>query len=1287
MSSRESHEDLLGRLADELAQRMESGGSLDEAALARQFGVEPLEVAQVRAAVELARGPLVSGAVLGSAPELAAPNLPARYEVVGELGRGGMGVVYRARQVELEREVAVKVLRPGELLFGEAIARFRREAQSLARLRHPHIVRVYEVGEVDGLTWFSMDLCEGGSLEGQLQSGPLSPSHAVRLMKQVASAVAYTHSKSLVHRDLKPANVLLDEEGNALVADFGLARELAGEGSLTQSGALLGTPDYMAPEQARGEREAVGETTDVYALGVLLYECLVGKPPFSGLALIDRIHAVVHSDPPAPRKREPKVPRELELVCLKAMSKEPSRRYPTARAFLEELERFEEGRSVLATPPSAAYRLRRFGQQYRRELMFAPLALATIALVWWFGVRPQFGATPAALADKAVELLEADDPLRAAMLLELGAEEAENRTELEELAAEARVRAVRRAVLAQDLPAALEILRQGLARAPRSPRARRSLQWERASVALALSNRRELLEALQSWLRSHPSAQQADALVEQVLRVFEVPDLPSAGVGGALLAVALNSPELQGSLVGRILNAGAAGRAALCASADLAPWLLDAHSAALRELLSSAGSWSAAPGGPAALAALLRSDLLGTPLRRSAAEALRKASGMPPYGASFSTPTAVLARWQPWAGRSREEALVGWIDEAYERLEQADPERMSTHLLATWLHTHSARPGGGGSRAWWEHSSGKDVRALLAAALGLESDEPHPREVIPFVGDADLERAERAHVLLGLLADERVPLPGRDATREDWRRALGEVDPRPQTLRLAHFAFDRLHPHGELLWQESLQLEAGSAAEVAHSHALTRRDEVFPSVGLPGIGSGQSVHETYRCRSDFDLMRAPGLRGESWVSTRSTHSLEPSKREHSLASGGPRTPGRVQLVQTAFHDDLADAARIVLHATLAVELLDGEDAEAWGREDWARLVRADLMQVSGQRAELRSSGAERQVGLLAQLFASEADIEVLRSFEGEAFLPALALVGDPELGQDEPVVERIEQHFDGGPRVQHEGRWFWTRAFELGAHGDVGAQAYERWVARAQVSLFSGGQLLLLAGYVLAVLTLLGAALRLLVTRSPALSYAPVLIAAGLILASLRLGSGGIDLAPDALGLALALAGSAWLARRAGGRARWAPRLFALALAAELLVLALPGSWVAHWLAGFTGISALFTLPFLARELYRGAPLSARQRAALRPAASPLWYYVGAIALWHLMVLGAAIAGQPQPNPELTATANFALLLFHLPVLRALWDVFHATRCSLGLLKPRRSRGRWSAERGGRVPA
>jgi serine/threonine protein kinase len=230
----------------------------------------------------------------------AAPAPPDRvaipgYEILGELGRGGMGVVYQARQVNADRQVALKMILTGAHAGAADLARFRAEAQAVARLQHPHIVQVFEVGEQHGLPFFSLEYVEGGSLAGKLDGTPWATAKAARLVEMVASAMECAHQQGILHRDLKPANVLLTADGQPKITDFGLAKRLAspgcqpGEGSLTQSGAILGTPSYMAPEQADSKRHEVGKPADVYALGAILYELLTGRPPFRAETPLDTV--------------------------------------------------------------------------------------------------------------------------------------------------------------------------------------------------------------------------------------------------------------------------------------------------------------------------------------------------------------------------------------------------------------------------------------------------------------------------------------------------------------------------------------------------------------------------------------------------------------------------------------------------------------------------------------------------------------------------------------------------------------------------------------------------------------------------------------------------------------------------------------------------------------------------------------------------------------------------------------------------------------------------------------
>ena len=369
----DDRDERLGRLTDELGAALAAGEAIDADELARRFEVAVDDVSACLRALECLDLCLGEEPVEGE-PELPRPTLPERYRIAEEIGRGGMGVVYRADQPELGRSVAVKVLRPGDLRFGEALRRFRAEARSLARLRHRHIVTIHDVGETpEGLVWYAMDLVDGGTLADEIATGgPMTPSRAVRVMRQVTSAIAHAHGQGIVHRDLKPQNVLIDANGDAFVVDFGLARDHEAAGPVTLTGELLGTPAYMSPEQAAGEHGRIGEATDIWALGALLYECLTGRGPFAGKPLHETIRAIVHDDPRPPRRVDPRVPSELDAVVMKTLSKRPSDRYPTALALGEDLERFADGRGVNARRPSPIRRAARVVGRQR-----APIAAAT----------------------------------------------------------------------------------------------------------------------------------------------------------------------------------------------------------------------------------------------------------------------------------------------------------------------------------------------------------------------------------------------------------------------------------------------------------------------------------------------------------------------------------------------------------------------------------------------------------------------------------------------------------------------------------------------------------------------------------------------------------------------------------------------------------------------------------------------------------------------------------------------------------------------------------------------
>ncbi len=252
------------------------------------------------------------------------------YEILTELGRGGMGVVYKARHLDLKRLVALKMIVGAEYASGDQIERFRREAEAVARLQHPNIVQIYEVGQREGRPYFSLEFVDGGSLADKLRGTPLPPAEAAHVVETLARAVHAAHQRGIVHRDLKPGNVLLTADGTPKIADFGLAKQTDGNSSRTQEGTVVGTPSYMAPEQASGETSAVGPAADTYALGAILYETLTGRPPFRGVTPLDTIMQVVSQEPAAPREMQPHVPRDLETICLKCLHKDPARRYASA---------------------------------------------------------------------------------------------------------------------------------------------------------------------------------------------------------------------------------------------------------------------------------------------------------------------------------------------------------------------------------------------------------------------------------------------------------------------------------------------------------------------------------------------------------------------------------------------------------------------------------------------------------------------------------------------------------------------------------------------------------------------------------------------------------------------------------------------------------------------------------------------------------------------------------------------------------------------------------------------
>jgi predicted Ser/Thr protein kinase len=280
------------------------------------------------------------------------------YKVIGEVARGGMGVVYKARDRHLRRLVAIKVLR-GAGADGEEVARFRREAEASARLQHSNIVPIHAVGEVLRRPFFVMDFIEGRSLQDLVRAGELSPRSALEIAEQIAEALHYAHQQGVIHRDLKPANIIVDRFGRPQVMDFGLAKQIDDDVGLTKAGTTMGTPAYMPPEQAAGDLAEIDEQSDVYSLGALLYEMITGKPPFAGSSTMNILMKVLEDDPLPPRSINPRIHRDVETICLKAMDKAKERRYVSAHDFAEDIRRFRAGEAISASPASVIHRARR----------------------------------------------------------------------------------------------------------------------------------------------------------------------------------------------------------------------------------------------------------------------------------------------------------------------------------------------------------------------------------------------------------------------------------------------------------------------------------------------------------------------------------------------------------------------------------------------------------------------------------------------------------------------------------------------------------------------------------------------------------------------------------------------------------------------------------------------------------------------------------------------------------------------------------------------------------------
>lgn len=306
------------------------------------------------------------------------PRPFGQYELLSEVGRGGMGVVYKARQKALDRTVAIKMILASHLASPEHVRRFQTEAKAAARLQHSNIVHIHEVGQLHGHYYFAMEYIEGESLAQRIACLKVDVELAVRLLGAVARAVDHLHAENIIHRDLKPSNILLDAEDHPYVTDFGLAKVFEPGSDTTASGVIAGTPSYMAPEQAGGHGGEIGPATDVYSLGAILYELLTGRPPFREENPLDTLMDVLSREPTLPRRLNPRIPRGLELICLKCLAKSPGDRYGSAAALADDLEHFARGEALEVRPPHLGQRL----WSWTRRQPALALRLGTLAVFY-----------------------------------------------------------------------------------------------------------------------------------------------------------------------------------------------------------------------------------------------------------------------------------------------------------------------------------------------------------------------------------------------------------------------------------------------------------------------------------------------------------------------------------------------------------------------------------------------------------------------------------------------------------------------------------------------------------------------------------------------------------------------------------------------------------------------------------------------------------------------------------------------------------------------------------------
>ncbi|MFN3240005.1 MAG: protein kinase domain-containing protein [Planctomycetota bacterium] len=991
-------EERMGQLCDKLQQALDAGQSIDTGELAERFAIPQPDVLKALQALRAMHDVLGEDAV-AQQHDLAPPRLSDDYEVLDELGRGGMGVVYRAHQKSLDRDLAVKVLRPGDLLFGDAIRRFEREAKSLARLRHRHIVSVHEVGKTDGFVYFTMDLVDGCTLAERLEEGPMPTTQAVKLLLQVSSAMAYAHGKGVMHRDLKPGNVLLDGDGDAFVCDFGLARELGSEAGATLTGQMLGTPAYMAPEQALGQRDAIGERTDVYALGAILYQCLSGRPPFADLPLAQLMQAVLERDPVPLRRHGVHVPADLEVICEMAMHKDPAQRYATVQAFAEDLERFSTGKEILARPRTEWSWAASFVRRNRNSVFAALAPVAVLSLCAWLFVLPAWmqgrtlmlarqlraaGNTPGALA--AFENAHADKSpgdLSGSELIELlGA--------LVDEAARSHVRgSAAEHARADDLVARAESLVQsvegehhaGFLKLASGPDGLPVQDYYLDYVRLAA-----MLPDKNGLYRHHPSYRK---LLED--------DTPGRGDANSLAIVH-----------------------ALASDADHDAWhetafarfvsLLPVHHR-LPEATRERMNHVARGDGPTC--AFVERDhmerILGVVMDRSlpfetrrCAAALFHRIGWLPFlhakgpsldGIRESDLNWLEQAWQSLRGLDRRAAYVRRIDLVLERLieAQAIPDPKERHRrtwrLKHWLRRHTGQSHGPKAlRAWWREHRDLDPRQhLLPRRMrNVPVSELTIDDLLQQLASHRGEETARVHHLLELTASDATQVPlltiwNQGDCLARWRQALGRSDRQRRVFRAATFAIGNGEATPRLIGQHRQVLGYG---EQAAWHTVIENDMPYH-----GLFVGRHRHRTSGGLEKCSMVGRASIRwsgddatlsGVTTIRTRWTPGLSLS---HSDSANSDCPEGLVTMLGGATWQSREGATG---YAVFALGVLEpaATATDVWDREDWVQAIQRTLDHLASLPDEYVTGHAQR---IAAAAFFPMADkVEALRELQAKA---------------------------------------------------------------------------------------------------------------------------------------------------------------------------------------------------------------------------------------------------------------------------------------------------------------